>query len=238
MEKARAAEAAATQTKVIERAGEKEHVKSEPIAAISSRGPTKYQQGKNDQKTASTRNRNQAASQGNKRIDSTKKCFACGYEYPHKDECPAQESKCRKCNEVGHFAKSRLCTKNRVNFIDQEDEEREYIFFVGSGGHRPQIEIAIDGQTIKTLIDSGAQVNLIGQSTNDSLSSKPIETARRLDLFSTQAFRKPVDIASVDEPEDRYKNLAKEFNDVISDRVGTLQNYSVRLQIDKSVPTV
>ena len=125
VEKARAAEAAATQTKVIERAGKKEHVKSEPIAAISSRGPTKYQQGKNDQKTASTRNRNQAASQGNKRLDSTKKCFACGYEYPHKDECPAQKSKCRKCNAVGHFAKSRLCTKNRVNFIDQEDEERE-----------------------------------------------------------------------------------------------------------------
>ena len=60
--------------------------------------PGKYQ------KIASTRNRNQAASQGNKRIDSTKKCFACGYEYPQKDECPAQKSKCRKCNEVGHFA--------------------------------------------------------------------------------------------------------------------------------------
>ena len=41
-------------------------------------------------KTASTLNRNQAASQRNKRIDSTKKCFACGYAYSHKDECPAQ----------------------------------------------------------------------------------------------------------------------------------------------------
>ena len=52
-------------------------------------------------------------------------------------------------------------------------KEREHIFVMGSGGHRPQIEIAIDGQTVKTLIDSGAQVNLIDQSTYDSLSTKP-----------------------------------------------------------------
>ena len=44
---------------------------------------------------------------------STRKCFLCGYDYPHKDECPAKGKKCNKCGKLNHFES--VCQNGRRN---------------------------------------------------------------------------------------------------------------------------
>ena len=142
---------------------ERDSVKNEKIAAVSRRGPT-----------------------------SNKICFACGYEYPHNSECPAKNSKCRNCKETGHFAKSRLCGKNRVNLVEQEDhsdedDESEFVYAIGSGRGRPQVHLIINGITVLAMIDSGAQVNVIDQATYELLATVPRLSATSKRLFAYQA---------------------------------------------------
>jgi len=40
---------------------------------------------------------------------SSKKCFNCGNDYPHRDKCPAIGKECNKCKKLGHYGK---CCKN------------------------------------------------------------------------------------------------------------------------------
>ncbi len=44
-----------------------------------------------------------------KNNSSSKKCFNCGNDYPHRDKCPAIGKECNKCKKLGHFDK---CCKN------------------------------------------------------------------------------------------------------------------------------
>ena len=89
------------------------------------------------------------------------KCFACGYDFPHGGDCPAA-NKCRKMPAKGHFAKSRLSQK-QCQFSQRANEEdhADYIFAIVPVCQQLEIE----GFTIHSLIDSGAQVNLIDQAT-------------------------------------------------------------------------
>ena len=64
------------------------------------------------------------------------------------------------------------------------------------------------------------------------------ETARKLDLFATEAFQRPDNVSVIDQPNKDYVKLAKEFSDVVTDRVGLLKNHPVRFHIDKTVPSV
>ncbi|RNA16800.1 Retrovirus-related Pol poly from transposon, partial [Brachionus plicatilis] len=70
------------------------------------------------------------------------------------------------------------------------------------------------------------------------------DTARELDLFSTDAFRKKIELASIgpsereerkDAFDGRYEKLANGFSDVFTDRIGLLKDHPVRLHVDKSV---
>ena len=149
---------------------------------------------------------------------------------------------------------------NQIEGDEQsEDSDDGYIFSIGSKGRRPQTEIKINGQAVKVLIDSGAEVNLIDQATYQALierpqlepggrnvfpyqSDKPIhvrgqfrtvvqsnghsteakfkvvdgnsgnllsfETARKLDLFATEAFQRPDNVATIDQTDNSYGLLA------------------------------
>ncbi len=61
---------------------------------------TKYQQKRNTPPLAS------AAS-------SSRKCFLCGFEYPHSKECPAKGKKCNKCGKLNHFES--VCNMGKRN---------------------------------------------------------------------------------------------------------------------------
>ncbi len=72
---------------------------------------------------------NGSESDGNINVISQKKtgrkCFKCGNDYPHDNECPAKSRRCNKCNKLGHFAKfcseatpkQRQPVKNYLNYV-------------------------------------------------------------------------------------------------------------------------
>ncbi|CAB4013125.1 PREDICTED: uncharacterized protein LOC100367779 [Paramuricea clavata] len=47
-------------------------------------------------------NTQRRAQRPNKQI--SKKCYTCGGNYPHVNECPASGKECRNCHKMGHFA--------------------------------------------------------------------------------------------------------------------------------------
>ena len=113
-----------------------------------------------------------------------KKCFACGFDYPHKTICPAKDKKSRVCDLVCHFGKTKMCKGyfnkrcSGVKAISSRSEEkgctdevksmtsdrqaafgnRKYLFAHGSGSReRPSVNVYIYGQRMEVLIDSGQQ---------------------------------------------------------------------------------
>ena len=44
---------------------------------------------------------------------SEQQCFLCGYEYPHKGECPAKGKRCSNCGKANHFKK--MCKSGSNN---------------------------------------------------------------------------------------------------------------------------
>ncbi|CAB4016981.1 Retrovirus-related Pol poly from transposon [Paramuricea clavata] len=106
-------------------------------------------------------------------------CRNCGGHFPHKQVCPAKDKDCRACGKRGHFA--RVCRtnppkskpvnavaqsldKNRPN--DDEADEYEYVYTVNkSPNGPPTCLIEIEGQRLNIMIDTGASVNLIDETT-------------------------------------------------------------------------
>ena len=106
-------------------------------------------------------------------------CRNCGGHFPHKQVCPAKDKDCRACGKRGHFA--RVCRtnppkskpvnavaqsfdKNRPN--DDEADEYEYVYTVNkSPNGPPTCLIEIEGQRLNIMIDAGASVDLIDETT-------------------------------------------------------------------------
>ena len=102
-----------------------------------------------------------------------RECFACGYEFPHKGECPAKGRRCKKCNVEGHFASSRYCKKEKkLNTMRTEfsEEEKGYLFANSSkGSNRPFVNAELSGAKVDLLVDSGADENILNESTFKSI---------------------------------------------------------------------
>jgi hypothetical protein len=64
-------------------------------------------------------------------VVDVKKCFACGFDYPHEGDCPAKDKKCRTCNLVGHFARAKFCKtptnkkNNGIKAISSHEKVKE-----------------------------------------------------------------------------------------------------------------
>ena len=111
-------------------------------------------------------------------------CRNCGGHFPHKQVCPAKDKNCKACRKRGHFA--RVCRTNplkskHVNAVAQSPdenklnvdgtEEYEYVYTVNKSPNCPPTSsVEIEGQRINMMIDSGASVNLIDESTYMKLS--------------------------------------------------------------------
>ena len=136
-----------------------------------------------------------------------KKCFNCGYDYPHKGKCPAKGEICRKCNGKDHFAK--VCRKTQVDAKHKRDvkavhevshsdssSDDDYIFHVNENklhSKQPAVKVLFQNTDLEMLVDTGAAVNIIDQSTYDSLVNKP-----KLDIPGKQLFgydKKQIDIS-------------------------------------------
>ena len=113
-------------------------------------------------RSRSTTTRNNSTSQ---------ECRNCGGHFPHKTSCPAKGKDCKACGKIGHFA--RVCRTNppkteSVKHITQDtDDEYEYVYSVNNQGNKqpPTCKLQIEGKTVDMMIDSGASVNLIDETT-------------------------------------------------------------------------
>ena len=131
--KARAIEAVNSQAKAIDSFSVKKEpvVKTEPVCAVQ--GSFKAN---NKRVSFSGGGKSPRAKDGK---GAERKCFACGYDFPHSGDCPAKGKKCKTCKEGGHFASSKYC-KKRVNVVkseaSEEYEDRAYLF-ANRGGTLP-----------------------------------------------------------------------------------------------------
>ncbi len=98
-------------------------VKCESIAAVAAMGAHKQR----GNKEGSSGWKFKAKEQHKPRSD--KKCYACGYEYPHEKECPAKGKKCNSCKQIGHFER---CCKDK--------SRQRGLKAVGKGSESPTFE--------------------------------------------------------------------------------------------------
>ena len=111
-------------------------------------------------------------------------CFRCGYDGHSGYKClRSRNVVCSVCHKKNHF--SHMCrskSKQKVNYVDENseihvenssaDENEEisginHVFQVSDSN--PNIDILIEGKSIKVIIDSGASVNCMDKDTFNSV---------------------------------------------------------------------
>ena len=122
------------------------------------------------------RSRDDVIPKPNPQQRGSRKCFQCGGNYPHSSACPAKNRKCNKCQKMGHYAK--VCRSRfhkskpqqtsvnelQCNTSDTDsDSSSQQIFMIKNDSYakRPEINVKINGQIVKVLIDTGASVNIV-----------------------------------------------------------------------------
>ena len=140
------------------------------------------------------RHKNKSSSsklKGEKR-ESSSTCGRCGLTYD-KGKCPAKEETCHKCGKSSHFAKvcrSKPAGKmiNRVEAKEPKaEEESKQTFFIGSvasAGDPWRVKLSVEGTVIDFKIDTGADVNVIGRSTWQSLGQPELSECGGVTLHS------------------------------------------------------
>jgi hypothetical protein len=123
-----------------------------------------------------------------KTTDENRYCYSCGFKghVSSSDKCPAKTKRCFRCNEIGHFeAKCRKkkrksdrdsperkrfkseVREKRVNLVEFEDDDLAMEVFCledrGSSSKAAHITCKVGGVDMTLLIDSGADMNLMGK---------------------------------------------------------------------------
>lgn len=119
------------------------------------------------------------------------KCWRCNLtgHFAKDDKCPAKSAKCRKCGNVGHFEivcrtdmskhkekkdqkqYKKFTGKKKVYTVESDEEDEDtFAFTVDDQGMKTiksseeaTVNILINGQSVKMLIDSGASCNVIDE---------------------------------------------------------------------------
>ena len=88
-------------------------------------------------------------------------CNWCGLSYHSRLQCPAREQQCRKCGEMGHFA--RICKSRDSKASSAATEPLDSVAAV-TDKHESQrrfIDGILRGRSLQFLLDSGSDISLI-----------------------------------------------------------------------------
>ena len=177
---ARALEISETQASQIEN-------KSNETNAINRRRPRRQHQNPQQQHQ---RPRRQQQFEGQERRKN-KTCMNCGKEYPHMNyKCPAEGKICNFCHKKNHFesvcrAKKRQGKPRPLHNVENSDngvngssesESDDYLFGLSNVNKvtsRPKIKVKLNDNPVCILVDTGSSINVIDESTYQSMKSKP-----------------------------------------------------------------
>ena len=114
-----------------------------------------------------------------------KKCYNCGYSYPHVTKpCPAKGKRCNNCQKTGHFAQ--VCRSKAPSVIKEvassetrpessdSDGSLYAIDSVNAVGKLPAFKIMVAFEAVKIpfYIDTGSSVNILDGTTLQKLCSQ------------------------------------------------------------------
>ena len=103
----------------------------------------------------------------------TKECWKCGGPYPHQGDCPATNEECHKCGFKGHYM-SKCHTKvgkSKCKVSTVTEEDKDYItgpVIAAINEHDPKTKwatVCLQNSEIKAMIDSGSEINIVGEET-------------------------------------------------------------------------
>lgn len=144
-----------------------------------------------------------------RRMSIKKKCYNCSGTFPHREQpCPARGKTCDSCGKLNHFAK--CCRSKRpqggsrrqeVHYMQHTDtakgpnsnrpnagmeltEDSEYLYTVSeTKANLPHASIKVGDSNVKVMIDTGASVNIIDETTFRRLKCRPSLTKCTISIF-------------------------------------------------------
>ncbi|XP_026016758.1 uncharacterized protein K02A2.6-like [Astatotilapia calliptera] len=123
--------------------------------------------------------------------ESKPKCQRCNRVHDKRENCPARNKRCRKCNKLGHFevvCKTKMLKEVRAEAVEDSDEDSFFIgeLFLGaviepkttvieeSGSDADwDIELLVNGSPVDFKIDTGADTTVMTETTLNKLQQRP-----------------------------------------------------------------
>ncbi|KAK3092635.1 hypothetical protein FSP39_005203 [Pinctada imbricata] len=205
---------------------EKESVASSVVNKLNMQGQSQSRGRGRSRGRARSRGAQNRSTGNDRRRQGGKKCFKCGYDYPHKYSCPAIGQICKKCGGKDHFA--RTCKNNpkgdmgSLQQVDDKPEpnlsssEDDYVFKVNEpvkASKHPYVNIELCNTKISMLVDTGATVNIISNKLYKTLKSKLKLQSSSKKLYGYD--QKEVDIEGCFETQITYASKSTTCNTII-----------------------
>lgn len=191
-------EADLTLERAIQLARQSEQVKQQSAERVENTVNEVRQKHYNSTKKTYNKSRQE---QGQKYSETKQNCQRCNRTHDKRENCPARNKRCRKCNIMGHFevvCKTKMLKELRVGHIDSDEDS----FFIGelfkrattkstsnvieeSGSDTEwDVELLVNGSPVDFKIDTGVDTTVMTEMTFNKLQQKPKLIKSRSTVYS------------------------------------------------------